>query len=1397
MHSSSPGVRFQQLFPTRLALALLAVALSSTALLTVSAASAGVLQEFNITDAVVVEGDAGTVNAVFTVTLDQPDGIPASVEFMTMDGTASAGDQDYQPFSGLLNFAMPNPQVISVPVLGDTNVEPDEMFQVILFNPVDAMLPDPVGVATILNDDVAGVPDLSIGDVGLQEGDSGQTMALFNVTLSFASAMTVQVAFATQDGTATAGGEDYLPAFGTLTIPPGVLSATVAVEVIGDTDVEPDEAFLVNLSNPVNALLVDGQGQGTIFNDDANSPVLSIGDATVLEGDSNLQQIVFTATLSEASPVNVTATYQTQDGTATVADGDYVQATGVVTFIEGSRTSQISLAVSGDTRVELDETFSVVLSAPQGATLGDAQGQGTIVNDDEEEVPLPALSIGDVAVVEGNEGEVAAAFAVTLSSPSTEPVTVAFETLDGSATVEDGDYLAAEGQVVFEPGVTSQMIPVAVLGDTRVEEDETFSLRLSEPQGATLGRSEGTGTIRNDDDAPVVPALSIGDATVDEGDGGSVQAVFTLQLVPASQTSVTVGIRIRDGSASSGEGDFQAQTGALVFRPGETSKTIAATVFGDTRPELDETFRVELSAPPGVTLEDGLGIGTIRDDDLAVVRIADVTVAEGDRGTTAAVFQVSLAQASALPVSVSFATRNGSARSGNDYRVNSGELTFPPGQTLQTVTIEVLGDGRPERDETFFVDLTQPVNATIADGTGEGTIDNDDVEVEMESGSFRLLSHAAVVENEGTIVFQVERVEAGNNAASVQVEAVSGSASAGKDFVAASKTLSWAAGESGLRRFEVALTDDGEVEVDETFSVRLRAPEGATLGDPNLLEVVIFDDDAPLEVESPDGFSLSATVGDRLDLEVRLSRGDGQPVPGAPVEWSIEGDGELLEEVLSTTDGDGVARQRVSLGGTAGVVVVTARLGQTDRFVSFEIRVTGDLTSLLDSRANPGEAAVAAALDQACVDADGEFRLLCDYLLNLDDSGDQIATLGEITPEEVAAQTTMGLNAGRVQLRNVGERVRALRAGGASRGVGNLSASLGGETLTVSSLGRSSWQSYRSPYEIAAMLVTALDEATPEAATLETAAGPGTSQEEEGEAAAKAKEISEALGTSRFGFFINGRVSFGDRPTTEEEAGFDFDTQGLTVGVDYRLRDHFFFGGALGYLKTDSSIAADGGALDTRGTSLLGYASYYGERFYVDATVGFGRNEYQLSRNVDLPQPFQGQRRFVARGDVDGDQLSMGLWAGYEWRRGATTLQGFGDLSSVDAEVDGYAEQGGGPFNLTFGQQDAESLLGEAGLEAAYVVSFSRGVLRPLIRFSYLHEFEDDARLIRARFSQDRSAVEFALPTAEPDRDYFNLTAGVSATLVRGKTIYLTYDRDLSRDDLDNQSVAVGLRLEF
>jgi chitinase len=360
--------------------------------------------------------------------------------------------------------------------------------------------------------------------------------------------------------------------------------------------------------------------------------------------------------------------------------------------------------------------------ANAGTTGGTAVTGLSLTGTGEEPPPvLPTLSVGDASVVEGNSGTKQMVFTVSLSQAATGPVTVNYATADGTATAGQ-DYVAKSGALTFAAGETEKTVSVTINGDKVAELDETLALKLSAPTGATLARGAAVGTILTDD--VIVPRIAIGDATVREGDAGTRNLAFTVTLSEATSGPVTVTYATADGTAKAGE-DYIAQTGTLAFAAGETSKVINVKVLGDMAIERNETLKINLATPVGAKIADGVAVGTIVNDD-ATISVADATVAEGSSGTSDLVFAVTLSAATSGPVTVNYATGNGTAKAGQDYTAQTGTLTFAAGETSKVVIVKVTGDTVVEANETLKLTLSSPSGATIKDGVAVGTIVNDD-----------------------------------------------------------------------------------------------------------------------------------------------------------------------------------------------------------------------------------------------------------------------------------------------------------------------------------------------------------------------------------------------------------------------------------------------------------------------------------------------------------------------------------------------------------------------------------------------------------------------------------------------------------------------------------------------
>ncbi len=313
--------------------------------------------------------------------------------------------------------------------------------------------------------------------------------------------------------------------------------------------------------------------------------------------------------------------------------------------------------------------------------------------------------------------------------------------------------------------------------------------------------------------------ITIADTAVLEGDSGSVTAVFTVTLSPASVASVSVNYHTMEDSASAGS-DFTDVNDVLTFTPGQMEKTIAVSVTGDTNDEQDETFFVLLNNPVNADLIDDQATGTIIDDDgLPALSIGDESILEGNSGTKSLEFEVTLSPASASVVSVDYDTVDGTASASSDYGTAGDTLTFQPGETSKTISIDIQGDIVDEGiSEAFTIQLSSPSNAALADGEATGTITDDD-----EARLSHNIGPQVLEGNSGTTpaVFTVTLSTPADFTVMVDYEVSSGygtdGAKVGDDFQAAADTLTFLPGET-IKTYTVQIIGDTISENNEHYS---------------------------------------------------------------------------------------------------------------------------------------------------------------------------------------------------------------------------------------------------------------------------------------------------------------------------------------------------------------------------------------------------------------------------------------------------------------------------------------------------------------------------------------------------------------------------------------------------
>ncbi|MFZ2307257.1 MAG: Calx-beta domain-containing protein, partial [Rhodoferax sp.] len=371
-------------------------------------------------------------------------------------------------------------------------------------------------------------------------------------------------------------------------------------------------------------------------------------------------------------------------------------------------------------------------------------------------------------------------------------------------------------------GVISFTVTIPTLNAGGVEGPETLPLTID---GVT-----GTGTIA--ETGSFNPSITIDNVSVNESQGN---ATFTVSLSQASANTVTVNYATSNGTATTGGNDYQARSGTVTFLPGETTKTISVNVREDATVEGNETFNVNLSGAVNATIADNQGVATIVDNE-ARISINDVTVNEA-AGT--ATFTVSLSDSAASNVTVQYSTSNGTATAGSDYTARAlTTLTFAPGETTKTVTVNIANDTTVESNEMFNVNLSNAsTNATIVDAVGVATIVDNEPRISIND--------VTVNEGAGTATFTVSLSQVASGNVTVQYATANGTATAGSDYTAAAlTTLTFAPGETS-KTVTVAIVNDPAVEGNENFTVNLsNASSNATILDG--VGVATIVDNAPL-----------------------------------------------------------------------------------------------------------------------------------------------------------------------------------------------------------------------------------------------------------------------------------------------------------------------------------------------------------------------------------------------------------------------------------------------------------------------------------------------------------------------------------------------------------------------
>ena len=800
------------------------------------------------------------------------------------------------------------------------------------------------------------------------------------------------VRFSTSDGTAVEGsatgnGDDDYDAVSAvvsfdgndgLGAPAGETENSPVVDVRMDEVVELDETFTINLTEedfgPYGA---SGTGQIsiptpaetlTIVNDD--SATLQVLDVAVSESAGSVDvQIALDYPVDVPLSLRYNATnglalHSTNTSSAAAADQEWEWVGGWKDFESltldantdageealadpgnGSyaEVETVTFTILDDDVVELNEDFYVnIFNLAQGGSGGrdvsiaDDDGQVTVTNDDNATVAVSSVTV--------NEDANTATVDVTLSAPVDASVTVDVATSDGSATVAGGDYVANnETQTFAAFDTTTQSFTVSLdaadgTEDSLVELDEVINAVISNLQAngreVSMGTSDGSITITDNDTAALSVVLTGGATTVNEADG---TITFDVSLTNPVAVPVTVSFGAQNPEQPGSYDDFAGGVGSITFAAGDnTTQSFTIDINDDAIVELDEELQVVLFGLDAGAIQDAdnsdVSIAsasdtfTVIDNDSAGISINDITVTENHHGHTFANLTVTLDTAVDVPVTIDVDTADSTATSattGNsgdqDYVALDSTATFAgtAGET-QTVTVQINGDNVVEATEQLLVDLSNIVasgreaDISFSDAQGAITIDNDD------SATLSIVESSTGDEDSGNRTLAVTLSNPVDLDVSVDVDTADGTATtAGGDYDALDTALTFsnATGATLSQTVEVVVNSDSTVELDEALTAVLSSLSAGgrdvTLGNTTTDITLSNDDSATISVndvtvdESAGTATLTVTLSHDVDVDVAIDADTADSTATASAQGTLASDYDAVNETKTFTAGSG------------------------------------------------------------------------------------------------------------------------------------------------------------------------------------------------------------------------------------------------------------------------------------------------------------------------------------------------------------------------------------------------------------------------------------------------------------------------------------------------------------
>ena len=1322
-----------------------------------------------------VNEDSGTP-LVYTVTLDQPSLAPLSIAF-TVGGTATSGT-DYAAVTSPLSIAAgATTGTITVTPTADSTVEANETVVLTLAGGIGyAVVASASATGTILDDDQ---PALSINDVSLNEGNSGTTAFTFTVSLNApAGPGGVSFDIATANGTATAGSDYVAQALAGQTIAAGSSSATFTVQVNGDTFNEPNETFLVNVSNVTGATVADAQGLGTIINDDA-LPTLSINDTSVTEGNTGTVTATLTVTLSAASGQTVTVNYATANASA-IAPSDYISASGTLTFAPGTTTQTIQVTVNGDTTPEANETFAVNLTAPTNAILADAQGIVTVLNDDQPvsmgpvTLTPPVIGVAYSQSFTATGGTAPYSYAITGTLPAGltfSPVGLLSGTATSAGTftitITATDSSGAPGPYTnaraygFTIGAPTLVLPTPALpGATLAQAYSTsvgpasggtapYSYAVTAgalPPGVTLaanGAISGTPTVLGTFNFTVT-------ATDSSTGAGAPYSVGTLAA-----------ITVADGLPVAGNTSFSVAYSApsvpvsLVLSGGAASSVAIATAASHGTATVTGATSISYQPQAGFAGNDSFtytasnGTGTSAPATVAVT-VTNPTLTVTANGVFSAV--------AGAPYSQTFNWSGGTAPY-SGYQVSN----LPAGLSITASTADsVTVSGTPTQAGSFNLQASATDSST---GNGPFTHAQGFV-LNVASPTITVTPAALPAATAGSAYQQAITATGGIAPYSY---ALTGTLPAGMGVDTATGLLSGTPTQSGSFALTITVTDStggSAASVVQNYTLQVATPTltlvpaaGAlpptTAGSTYQVAFVAGGGVAPYT------FAIgSGTLPAGLVLDAASGRLSGTPTAVGNVSFSVTA-------TDSTTGGTATVTQAYTLSVAAPVLTLTPATLPAGLFANAyqqQLSTNGGTAPYryaVTTGALPGGLALAASgALTGTPTAAGEFAFTITATDALGFTGTRDYTV-QITqrpdptrdPEVrglLSAQADAARRFASSQIENFQQRMQRLHGASRSNGFSNnLGLAYGTRRCepAVGSLPGSDCDAQRrQPFD----------------------REPGLD----------APMSTEAGTQAALGVWLGGTIRSG-RTDRRGGAGGDFNTDGVTVGSDLQVGEDLALGVGLGYGRDRTDVGENGSRSDGQAFTLAVYGSYSpGQHLFLDALLGHQLLDYDLRRYVTSDGSFVHARR-------DGGQWFGSLSFGADLARGAWVFTPYARLDASRGTLDRYVEQGNDLFALRYGDQDVDTSTGNAGLRIETRKTAAWGAWTPQLRVEYQHDFSGSGTATMQY--ADLIGVPFYRTTLDGfNRNRWMLGAGVMFDFGRAWGLRVDYRGLVGSDDRDH-----------